>query len=63
MAAEAHTLASEQKTGKAAALLHTLVPKAELFCLYDLARNGIWSTSGVADREIDSFVAELLDET
>ncbi|MGB5510384.1 MAG: EAL domain-containing protein [Woeseiaceae bacterium] len=63
MAAEAHTFASEQKTGKAAALLHTLVPKAELFCLYDLARNGIWSTSGVADREIDSFVAELLDET
>ena len=63
MAAEAHTIATEYRTGKAAPLLHTLVPKAELFCLYDLARNGIWTTSGAADPEIDSLVAELLDET
>ena len=63
MAARAHTLTSEHKTGKAAALLHTLVPKAEVFALYDLARSCIWSTSGLADPEIDSFVAELIDET
>ena len=63
MAARAQTLTSEHNTGKAAALLHTLVPKAEVFALYDLARNCIWSTSGSADPEIDSFVAELIDET
>ena len=63
MAAEAHTLKSEQKTGKAAALLHILAPKAEIFSLYDLARSCIWSTSGETDREIDSFVTELDDDT
>jgi len=63
VAAKAHTLKSEQKTGKAAALLHILAPKAETFSLYDLARSCIWSTSGATDPEIDGFVTELVDDT
>ena len=45
--------------GKAAALLHSLAPRAQLFCFYNLARHCVWSSEGGDDFEIDNFVAEL----
>jgi len=45
--------------GKAAALLHSLAPRAQLFCFYNLARHCAWSSEGGDDFEIDNFVAEL----
>jgi diguanylate cyclase (GGDEF)-like protein len=55
-------LGNNKHIGKAAGLLHTLVPRAECFCLYDLERRCAWSSDGAEDYEIDGFVAELPDE-
>ena len=62
MAAEIHHLKTSDSIGKAAALLHSLVPRAQCFCVYDRSGNCIWSSDGVEDYEIDAFVAELPDE-
>ena len=45
--------------GKAAGLLHSLAPRAQFFCFYNLARQCVWSSEGGDDFEIDNFVAEL----
>lgn len=44
---------------KAGALLHSLVPRAEVFCFYDADGACAWSSDNVDDYEIDNFVAEL----
>ncbi|MBT8092223.1 MAG: EAL domain-containing protein [Gammaproteobacteria bacterium] len=62
MAAEARSIKAVKNTGKAAALLRSLVPEAQVFCFYDLAGSCVWNTSGASDNEIDSFVAELVVE-
>ncbi len=59
MAAEIHSLDSGKNVGKAAGLLRSLVPRAQVFCYYDLERRCIWSSDGADDYEIDAFVAEL----
>ncbi len=48
--------------GKAAGLLHSLVPRAQVFCFYNLERDCVWSSDSADDFEIDNFVAELPDE-
>ena len=48
--------------GKAAGLLHSLAPRAQLFCFYNLARQCVWSSEEGDDFEIDNFVAELPEE-
>ena len=62
MTAELHDLSQKKNIGKAADLLHSLVPRAQVFCFYDETRACIWSSDGAEDYEIDSFVAELPDD-
>ena len=62
MVAEVHKLPAIKNIGAAKGLLKSLVPRAQCFCFYDLARRCDWSSDGVEDYEIDSFVAELPDE-
>ncbi len=62
MTADLHSLDARKKIGKAQALLHSLVPRAEVFCFYDLERECLWSSDGVEDYEIDAFVADLPGE-
>ena len=62
MTAELHELKEKKNLGKAASLLHSLVPRAQVFCFYDEKRECVWSSDGAEDYEIDNFVAELPDD-
>jgi diguanylate cyclase (GGDEF)-like protein len=62
VAAELHSLETKKNVGKAEGLLHSLVPRAQCFCFYDLSRECVWSSDSVEDYEIDNFVADLPDE-
>ena len=62
MSAEMRTENARTDVGKAAGLLQSLVPRAQLFCFYDLARQCVWSSESADDFEIDNFVAELPEE-
>jgi diguanylate cyclase (GGDEF)-like protein len=60
--ADQDKLQSRNNIGKAKALLHSLVPRAQCFCFYDTARECVWSSDGADDYEVDNFVADLPDE-
>jgi diguanylate cyclase (GGDEF)-like protein len=60
--ADLHDLRTNRNIGKAQALLHSLVPRAQCFCFYDEARDCVWSSDGADDHEVDNFVADLPDE-
>jgi diguanylate cyclase (GGDEF)-like protein len=60
--AELHSLETKKNVGKAEGLLHSLVPRAQCFCFYDLSRECVWSSDSAEDYEIDNFVADLPDE-
>lgn len=62
MSSDLHKLATKKSIGKASRLLHSLVPRAQVFCFYDRARECVWSSDSAEDYEIDNFVAELPDE-
>lgn len=62
LAADLHSLQLRKNIGKAKALLHSLVPRAQCFCFYDADRECVWSSDGADDREVDDFVAELHDD-
>jgi diguanylate cyclase (GGDEF)-like protein len=62
VAADPQSLEIKKHVGKAGALLHSLVPRAQVFCFYDHAGDCIWSSDGGEDYEVDSFVTELPDE-
>ena len=62
MAADPQSLEKRKHVGKAGALLHSLVPRAQVFCFYDLDRSCIWSSDGGEDYEVDSFIVDLPDE-
>ncbi|MEM7504167.1 MAG: EAL domain-containing protein [Pseudomonadota bacterium] len=59
MTAGVHNLVTRKNIGAAKGLLHSLVPRAQCFCFYDLSPSCVWSSDGVEDYEIDSFIAEL----
>ena len=59
MQADAHALVTERHVSKVGGLLHTLVPRARVFCYYNPKNDCIWSSDGGEDYEIDDFVAEL----
>ena len=59
MAAELHNLQTRKNIGKAKGLLHSLVPRAQCFCFYDLDRQCAWSSDGADDYEIDNFISDL----
>ena len=62
MAADPQSLEKKRHVGKAGALLHSLVPRAQVFCFYDQGRACIWSSDGGEDYEVDAFVADLPEE-
>ena len=62
MSADLHNLQTRKNIGKAKGLLHSLVPRAQCFCFYDVARQCVWSSDGADDYEIDNFIAEIPDE-
>ena len=62
MSADLHNLQTRKNIGKAKALLHSLVPRAQCFCFYDVAGQCVWSSDGADDYEIDNFVADLPEE-
>jgi len=59
MTADVHNMQLFSNIGSAKTLLHSLVPRAQCFCFYDLERTCRWSSDGVDDFEIDSFIAEM----
>lgn len=59
MAAEIHSMNSRSNIGAAKGLLQSLVPRAQCFCFYGLDRGCLWSSDGVDDHEIDSYIGEL----
>jgi diguanylate cyclase (GGDEF)-like protein len=60
--ADLHNLQTRKNIGKAKGLLHSLVPRAQCFCFYDVQRNCVWSSDGADDYEIDNFVIDLPHE-
>ena len=62
MPADVHNLLTLKNIGSAKGLLKSLVPRAQCFCFYGLGRECVWSSDGVEDYEIDSFIAELPEE-
>lgn len=62
MAADVQELATEEHISKAGELLHSLAPRAQVFCYYDRQRQCLWSSDGADDYEIDNFVSELPEE-
>ena len=62
MPADLHNLQTRKNIGTAKGLLHSLVPRAQCFCFYDINRECVWSSDGADDYEIDNFVAELPNE-
>lgn len=62
MPADLHNLQVRKNIGKAKGLLHSLVPRAQCFCFYDVQRQCVWSSDGADDYEIENFVADLPDE-
>ncbi len=62
MSADVHALLTERNIGKAAGLLHSLVPRAQVFCYYDRQNKCVWTSDGAEDYEIDNFVADLPKE-
>jgi len=61
VSADIHSLITRKNIGRAKGLLHSLVPRAQCFCFYDVGRNCVWSSDGADDYEIDNFIAELPD--
>jgi diguanylate cyclase (GGDEF)-like protein len=62
LAADLHNLQTRKNIGKAKGLLHSLVPRAQCFCFYDVQRACVWSSDGADDYEIDNFVTDLPHE-
>ncbi len=59
VSADVHVLVTERNISKAGGLLHSLVPRAQVFCFYDRSKECIWNSDGAEDYEIDNFVADL----
>ncbi len=59
MSADAHALITERNISKAGGLLHSLVPRAQLFSYYNRNCECIWSSDAGEDYEIENFVADL----
>ena len=62
MSADAQAIVTERNVSKASGLLHSLVPRAQVFCYYDRKKKCVWNSDGAEDYEIARFVAELPQE-
>jgi diguanylate cyclase (GGDEF)-like protein len=54
--------ATQKKASKATGLLHSLVPRAQVFCLYDPGRQRVWTSDGSDDFEVENLVGGLPQE-
>lgn len=59
MSADAQAFVTERNISKAAGLLHSLVPRAQVFCYYNRKNECVWNSDGAEDYEIDNFVSDL----
>lgn len=59
MSADVNALVTERNISKAGRLLHSLVPRAQVFSYYDHNGQCVWNSDGAEDYEIDNFVADL----
>ena len=59
MSADVQAIVTERNVSKAGSLLHSLVPRAQVFAFYDSEKQSVWSSDGAEDYEIDNFVADL----
>lgn len=59
MSADVHSPVKARSIAKAGGLLHSLVPRAQVFCYYNDERECIWNSDDGEDYEIDNFIAEL----
>ncbi len=59
VSADVHALITERNISKVGSLLHSLVPRAQLFSFYNHNKDCVWSSAGGEDFEIDNFVADL----
>lgn len=62
MTADVHNIITRKNIGNVKGLLHSLVPRAQCFCFYDLARECVWSSDGAEDYEVDNYIGELPTE-
>ena len=62
MSASAHEVTVKRDIGKAGRLLHSLVPRAQVFFFYDHQKKFVWNSDDAEDHEIESFVAQLPQE-
>ena len=62
MTADSNHVTVKKNIGKAEALLHSLVPRAQCFCFYDNDHECAWSSDGAEDFEIDGVLGDLPDE-
>jgi hypothetical protein len=59
LAVTASVIENERDISTAASLLHSLVPRAQVFCFYDRDAVCFWSSDSADDFEVDNFVADL----
>jgi diguanylate cyclase (GGDEF)-like protein len=59
VSADVTALVTERNISKAGRLLHSLVPRAQVFSYYDHNGQCVWNSDGAEDYEIDNFVADL----
>lgn len=62
MSANAREINAERNISKAGSLLHSLVPRAQVFAFYNREKECIWNSDGIEDHEFESFVDELPQE-
>jgi len=62
VSADVNALVTERNISKAGRLLHSLVPRAQVFSYYDHNGQCVWNSDGAEDYEIDNFVADLPEE-
>jgi len=62
VSADVHALITERNISTAGGLLHSLVPRAQVFCFYDQKKECVWNSDGAEDYEIDNFVADVPEE-
>lgn len=62
LSANSREVTPKRDIGKADRLLHSLVPRAQVFFLYDDQKQLVWNSDDVEDHEIESFVAQLPQE-
>jgi len=60
--ADVQSLTTRKIIGKSKDLLYSLVPRAQCFCFYDVARSCIWSSDGADDYEVNDYIAGLPDD-